>query len=52
MPRDDSNPVRNVPQPVAAPMPPPMTAPISAAMPASTGRMDFDSVFKVLVSIS
>ncbi|XP_022734504.1 protein SAWADEE HOMEODOMAIN HOMOLOG 2-like [Durio zibethinus] len=36
MPRDDSVPVRNVPQPVAAPMPPPMTAPISAAMPAST----------------
>ncbi|XWS52126.1 hypothetical protein CRYUN_Cryun11dG0040300 [Craigia yunnanensis] len=36
MPRDDSNPVRNVPQPAAAPMPPPMTAPMSAAMPAST----------------
>ncbi|XVF04290.1 hypothetical protein REPUB_Repub05bG0069600 [Reevesia pubescens] len=36
MPRDDSNPVRNVPQPVAAPMPPPMTAPMSAPMPAST----------------
>ncbi|XVF70119.1 hypothetical protein PTKIN_Ptkin11bG0136700 [Pterospermum kingtungense] len=36
MPRDDPNPVRNVPQPAAAPMPPPMTAPVSAAMPAST----------------
>ncbi|KAK8545652.1 hypothetical protein V6N13_066928 [Hibiscus sabdariffa] len=32
MPRDDSNPVRNVPQHVAAPMPPHMTT-----MPASTG---------------
>ncbi|XVE98596.1 hypothetical protein REPUB_Repub03eG0119800 [Reevesia pubescens] len=48
MPRDDSNPVRNVPQPVAAPMPPPMTALMSAPMPASTSRMDFDSVYKVL----
>ncbi|KAL4271867.1 hypothetical protein GQ457_13G003780 [Hibiscus cannabinus] len=36
MPRDDSNPVRNAPQPIAAPFPPPMTAPTSAAMPATT----------------
>ncbi|KAK5844488.1 protein SAWADEE HOMEODOMAIN HOMOLOG 2-like [Gossypium arboreum] len=36
MPRDDSNPVRNVLQPVAAPMPPPMAAPMSTAMPATT----------------
>ncbi|MBA0549999.1 hypothetical protein Golob_020983 [Gossypium lobatum] len=46
MPRDDSNPVRNVLQPVAAPMPPPAAAPMSTAMPATTGRMDFDSVFE------
>ncbi|KAL4310729.1 hypothetical protein GQ457_01G004200 [Hibiscus cannabinus] len=31
MPRDDSNPLRNVPQPAAAPLLPPMTAPMSAA---------------------
>lgn len=48
MPRDDSNPVRNVLQPVAAPMPPPMAAPMSTAMPTPTGRMYFDSVFEVL----
>ncbi|XP_021288058.1 protein SAWADEE HOMEODOMAIN HOMOLOG 2-like [Herrania umbratica] len=36
MPRDDVNPVRTVPQPIAAPMPPPMTAPMPVAMPAST----------------
>ncbi|XP_022717184.1 protein SAWADEE HOMEODOMAIN HOMOLOG 2-like [Durio zibethinus] len=36
VPQDDSNPARNVPQPVAAPLPPPITAPMSAAMPAST----------------
>ncbi|XVF78652.1 hypothetical protein PTKIN_Ptkin14bG0152300 [Pterospermum kingtungense] len=36
VPGDDTNPVRNVPQPVAAPMPSPMTAAVSAAMPAST----------------
>ncbi|XVF75528.1 hypothetical protein PTKIN_Ptkin13bG0194900 [Pterospermum kingtungense] len=38
VPGDDTNPVRNVPQPVAAPMPSPMTAAVSAAMPASTGE--------------
>ncbi|OMO74904.1 hypothetical protein CCACVL1_16416, partial [Corchorus capsularis] len=36
LPRDDSNPVRTVSQPVAAPMPPPMSASMPAAMPAST----------------
>ncbi|EOY13134.1 hypothetical protein QUC31_002177 [Theobroma cacao] len=36
MPRDDVNPVRTVPQPVAATMPPPVTAPMPVAMPAST----------------
>ncbi|KAE8680125.1 Protein SAWADEE [Hibiscus syriacus] len=43
MPRDDLNPLRNVPQSVSAPLPPPMTAPMYAAMPATTG-----SGFKVL----
>ncbi|KAE8713045.1 Protein SAWADEE [Hibiscus syriacus] len=36
MPRDDTNPLRNVPQSVSAPLPPPMNAPKSAAMPATT----------------
>lgn len=35
MSRDDSTPVRGVPQPVAAPIP----APVPATMPASSGRM-------------
>ncbi|XWS28044.1 hypothetical protein CRYUN_Cryun25bG0032000 [Craigia yunnanensis] len=48
MPRDDLDLVRNVPQPATAPMPAPMTAPMSSAMPASTGRMNSGSLFKVL----
>ena len=48
MPRDDSDPVRNVPHPATAPMPPPITAPMSSAMPASTGRMNSDSLFNIL----
>lgn len=49
MPRDDVNPVRTVPQPVAATMPPPVTAPMPVAMPASTGKMDSNSVFEFLM---
>ncbi|KAB1995646.1 hypothetical protein ES319_D13G174600v1 [Gossypium barbadense] len=38
MPRDDSNPMRNVPQPVAAPVPPHMTAPMPASTVPGAGR--------------
>ncbi|KAA3486704.1 protein SAWADEE HOMEODOMAIN-like protein 2-like isoform X1 [Gossypium australe] len=38
MPRDDSNPMRNVPQPVAAPVTPHMTAPMPASTVPGAGR--------------
>ncbi|KAK8542764.1 hypothetical protein V6N13_136687 [Hibiscus sabdariffa] len=43
MHRDDSNPMRNVPQPVVAPMLPHMTAPMSASTVPSAGRHVSDS---------